>query len=705
MSGPAGLPPGSGWRELAAGETAPGSLAFVDAVGRRYVRVEPSILDRPILVTFFTNRSAPTKRTESISLRALGVRIRTTVAPCKEALPWLKGARFGERKTRKGSLRHDGNVIEITAVELDYDGEVMAIDDAASVLCAEEIAGIVYSSPSYTVDAPRWRLVLPLAKPQPPDMRARLVARAAGLFNVSFARESYVLSQSYYFGAAEGRPPAIVLESDGPGFQCIDQRGDRDAGARWPGASGNGADDGFDDAAVFDLDDALAILRDGRNGMHPALVSLAGHYAAIGMRRSDIEAVLRAALHGCPADRRDTRWRQRLDSVPRIVAWVLDQETEKHSALGGNSSGQSDSEEPDPWAEPQPGTEAPADTPTVDSGAPEWPEPVGEPAFHGLIGEIVRAIGPATEADPAAILLQLLTFAGNKIGPGPHYIIENTLHRVNLFTLLIGATAKARKGTSEARVRQFFEIDDWISNCIHTGLSSGEGLIYAVRDAVRQTNKKTGAIETIDEGVTDKRSLIVETEFASTLTVLERAGNTLSDVLRNAWDGRTLRVMTKNAPLRATGAYVSLIGHITEGELRSLLDTVSMANGFGSRFLYGCVRRSNILPHGGEIDPQLLDDLRLRLNDAIAAASTVGRVVMTALAKDEWSRIYSDLSAGRDGMIGALVARSDAYTLRLALLYALLDRRKVGRSSGPRLVAGGPACRPGKRLGRPDKRR
>jgi hypothetical protein len=34
-------------------------------------------------------------------------------------------------------------------------------------------------------------------------------------------------------------------------------------------------------------------------------------------------------------------------------------------------------------------------------GQPHWPEPLGEAAFHGLAGDIVRVIEPHTEADRA----------------------------------------------------------------------------------------------------------------------------------------------------------------------------------------------------------------------------------------------------------------------------------------------------------------
>ncbi len=119
--------------------------------------------------------------------------------------------------------------------------------------------------------------------------------------------------------------------------------------------------------------------------------------------------------------------------------------------------------------------------------AQDVPPPVlDEAAFHGLAGEIVKAIEPHTESDPAGLLIQLLTYFGNVVGRGPFFMVEATKHHTNLFTVLVGETARGRKGTSEGRVRELFVTIDpfWVQNCIRSGLSSGEGLIWSVRDPI-----------------------------------------------------------------------------------------------------------------------------------------------------------------------------------------------------------------------------
>jgi hypothetical protein len=62
---------------------------------------------------------------------------------------------------------------------------------------------------------------------------------------------------------------------------------------------------------------------------------------------------------------------------------------------------------------------------------------MGRDAYFGLVGEVVRAIEPHTEADLVAILIQYLAFFGNAVGRGPHFRVEGDRH----FTVLNAQTA------------------------------------------------------------------------------------------------------------------------------------------------------------------------------------------------------------------------------------------------------------------------
>ncbi len=51
----------------------------------------------------------------------------------------------------------------------------------------------------------------------------------------------------------------------------------------------------------------------------------------------------------------------------------------------------------------------------------------------------------------------------------------------------------------------------------------------------------------------------------------------------------------------------------------------------------------------------------------------VGRVAMTDKARSKWAAVYPSLSGAKPGLLGAIIARAEAQTVRLALIYALLD--------------------------------
>jgi hypothetical protein len=124
---------------------------------------------------------------------------------------------------------------------------------------------------------------------------------------------------------------------------------------------------------------------------------------------------------------------------------------------------------------------------------------------------------------------------------------------------------------------------------------------------------------------------------------------------------------------------VSIIGHITEDELRATLDSVSIANGYANRFLWLMAQRSQILPFGGALDEETIVDLGTRTRASITAACKVERVTMTADARDAWRRVYATLSEGKPGILGAITARAEAQAIRLSLIFALLDgRNEIG---------------------------
>jgi hypothetical protein len=330
---------------------------------------------------------------------------------------------------------------------------------------------------------------------------------------------------------------------------------------------------------------------------------------------------------------------------------------------------------------------AAVEPPTPDP--PPWPAPPAEEAFYGLAGRIVRAIEPSTEADSAALLIQTLIAFGSMAGRSAHFRVEASRHFTNEFAVLVGKTSKSRKGTSWERIFRLMEQVDaqWSQEQVASGVSSGEGMLWAIRDPIckperiRENGSVRYEVVEADPGVDDKRLLLFEAEFANVLKQTERQGNTASVILRQAWDGaRILRTLTKNSPARVTEGHISMIGHITQEELARYLTQTETANGFANRFLFVCADRSKLLPEGGQVDSAALDALRAELVEALGFAKAAGELRRDEAARELWCQIYGELSEGKPGLAGFLLARAEAHVMRLALLYALLDRSEEIRA-------------------------
>jgi len=289
-----------------------------------------------------------------------------------------------------------------------------------------------------------------------------------------------------------------------------------------------------------------------------------------------------------------------------------------------------------------------------------WPERIAPAALYGLAGEVVRAIEPHTEADTAALLLQFLVGWGSLAGRGPYYMAEADFHHTNEYVCIVGATSKARKGTSWGRILvPLAQTDEaWAENCQIFGLGSGEALIDAVRE--------------------DKRALVHESEFARLLAVIAREGSTMSSTLRTGWERGIVACRTRGKKKeQETGAHISLIGHITRDELLRRLSDTEVANGFGNRILWVCARRSKRLSRGG--GSVGFGDLLERLRETTLWVRRQGNTQMNfdEAAGKLWDREYNELSEGRSGMLGEMTSRAEAHVVRLSLIYALLDCSEV----------------------------
>ena len=288
-------------------------------------------------------------------------------------------------------------------------------------------------------------------------------------------------------------------------------------------------------------------------------------------------------------------------------------------------------------------------------------------ALYGLAGEAVRALAPHTEAQPEAILLQLLAAFGNVIGPGPHCMVGATRHTLNLFLVLVGESSKARKGTSWNQIaRLFAEVDPtWADNRVISARLTARGLIAILGR----------------EQAGDRRLLVLAEELASVLHTMGRSRSQLSPLLRCAWDNGTLRMLDRDRLMQASGGHLSLIGHITQRELAESLHRTEAHNGFANRCLWALAQRIRCLPDGGNVDPQELSAIAAGLRRAVEWAQGQPEILFRRdpAASELWNSHYATLSQERPGLHGAATGRGEAQVLRLSALYAALDCSSIIR--------------------------
>jgi putative DNA primase/helicase len=323
-----------------------------------------------------------------------------------------------------------------------------------------------------------------------------------------------------------------------------------------------------------------------------------------------------------------------------------------------------------------------------ESDAPLGPPRMPDTGFPPLIRDIVQVACNSSEAHPVAVAANVVSYFSGRIGRALFQYIGDSVIHCRPFPLVVGKSGKARKGTSEATVRRVFRRADaiiskrrGIEECLrcHTGgLSTGEGIAWAIRDPVEPDEKGKGG----DPGVTDKRILVVESEFDNILSQLRRDNNTLSATIRNLFDGRDLEPLTKTSPTRASQPHVCILGHITGHELREKASAIDVANGLLNRFMMLYVYRPKLVPLPCPTPEAEIEVLAQRVANAIMAVTEGNlhdenryEVYFSDAARDLWVEQYIIITRDRDGKAGSLLARSEVYARMLAMIFAAMDGR------------------------------
>jgi hypothetical protein len=309
---------------------------------------------------------------------------------------------------------------------------------------------------------------------------------------------------------------------------------------------------------------------------------------------------------------------------------------------------------------------------TPPDAANGFPAPMGEPAFRGLAGEVVQILEPQNEICREALLVQFLVSIGNAIGGGPH----KGDHYLNEYVCLVGETGEGKGGSLRSVLHCVWHTDPTWRNCEQSGISTGEGLIDCVRDE-RITLR--GKEPRIIPGVADKRVYLRIEEFSLITSHIERGGN-LSQRLDEFWDHQpVVKTVTKTDPIKATGAHMSMIAHVTPSELQEVLRPREIRNGFGNRIVWVATKAIKPVANPKIIDWSDHSEIVNRLQEIMKQFHDPTEIDFSPRGFQVWQNWYNDYSKQKRFLKGShvkLLSRWKAHIMRIAMTFAVLDAKR-----------------------------
>jgi uncharacterized protein DUF3987 len=311
------------------------------------------------------------------------------------------------------------------------------------------------------------------------------------------------------------------------------------------------------------------------------------------------------------------------------------------------------------------------------------PPKLADIALYGVLKDVCKISTQYSEASPVAIAANTISTFSCMIGRRAFQHIGDGICHARPYFLLTGPTGKARKGTSEYTPRRIFSrIEDMLDDSCSRlkrhdgGLSTGEGLGWAIHDDIVD---KDDVI--IEEGIADKRLLVVEAEFAGAMAAASREKNNLSATIRTAWDGRTISPLVKNAKWAASDPHIVISGHITSAELLDRMSDVDAQSGFLNRFIILHIVRPKLVPLPKRTAESDIERVAEKLFNAVIFAggqeNNKLEVVLSQDAIKYWCGQYRELTKEHDGISGSLLVRTEIYCRMLAMIFALMDQTAV----------------------------
>lgn len=579
--------------------------------------------------------------------------------PNKASCPWVKLATFGNLRTKNNSLRHNANVVAISGVEGDYDGEQIHPEQAVEMLERYGIRAIVYTSPSHRPGAPRWRVLAPCSQQHSPLARTALLARVNGALGGILAPESFTLSQSYYFGEVQETVYRVFVTFNDPEEgTCVDELDELDdiAITKEARRHANDDEDGGTDYSIRMFDDAVATkgrkLKTG-DGRRELLKQYIASRSGRGLLRDEVLMMVEGVVNRYfdPKDPPDPA------NLIELVDHFASKDVPTQPVdLSGFSLAAS--------APPPPPAVA---IPKKAERLAEYPGP-----FPGLMTDICKA-AEASAFKPQPRLNTLGALIGMAASINGEYSTQSG-GRFNLFGIGV-----LQSGGGKDMPRQMSEI---VAACAKSSIlgkpASGAGLEDAISD-------RKSALVSIDEmahlveSINDQHAASHLRDIAAVLLKLYSAS-------RGTYNRRVLSSGSalKIAPMVANPC-LSVLGFATPDGLGAAFDERNMSDGLLGRMLFvqgedGVLARR---PKSGFVIPQSVYDWAAQLRQIDPLASVAGPAANGSIVVQEahgvgetLDRLLTDMERGRSmssTLAASLYARSYEKLERIAGVLAIME--------------------------------
>jgi hypothetical protein len=317
------------------------------------------------------------------------------------------------------------------------------------------------------------------------------------------------------------------------------------------------------------------------------------------------------------------------------------------------------------------------------------PPDLGEQVFNAcpILRDYVAMVLPDSETDVNNVVVDFLACAGAAIGLKAYAEHMADKHPAAGFHLLIGDTAIG-KGTSFGCSNKLFKlaVPDW-DKCVRRSARSQQSL-YRMLGEVSAPEIVIGEGEEAEAKpnprYTEGRMLLRSSEISAVFKSLRAEWSTLSQGLRDAYDGSPLsnERATAEDSIQVNSPYaLAILGDVTPWELSEVIEGVDFANGVANRFIWSVARRTKTIPRAkGELD---FTELAARLHRVIPA-TTLGKILFSADGEAAWDTWVYSLPLDDGGKLGSACGRQRANALRLAVLFAVLDET---REAMPKICA------------------